>query len=683
MTIGGFLQNTLAASGVYVAPLVGVAGLLLALHVLSDIRSRARGSAELEAVTAEVSAVSRATLRSSHGLALLLIAAIASGAFLLSTTILVGALVAGACTAVFLSRFAASAARLAAARGAQAALNDGDGGAFPAFFGGASIGPLSALGISALLAGCFFCMFGANAAAEAAPLFFAGVVIVMSLVCLAGAAFRAAARELPQFSGELNNAENPLRRIRAGVGVVRGAAGNGLIFFSSLIGSLTSVLISGAKLREAEVALLTSFVGDPLTFERYTWSLMGVPLVLIAIGIFALLVGINVVQRVAASRATPVPAGRAVRRGAVVTTCVFLLFSGIFVMLSNVRFCVFAAILPGALLPLVIDLVGDIAVLRRGAYRVALCGHRGAASTISSGLFAGCEGAFLGTLVAAAALAASHAACGAFGVALGALAAGVTGASYLAVDLWAAIAATSVVLASSANLDPSAEVALQRHAEESAAASRRSAFVSSVLGAVTTIVIFSNFENAAGPLHLPLLLGGGVIPILGVVLFGWTCERCRHEVLPKVENLLGRDTRLTVENAPFARSGARASATSATVGVILVVALTTGVFHGFSSVSFASIAAGAAVVGLPLALILVNSGGAWGNARKLIESGALGDRENNPEHSEAGPEERWQLDTFSLDEGAADALMEGAGPAVMIVVKLLAAVALFFASAMA
>jgi K(+)-stimulated pyrophosphate-energized sodium pump len=77
--------------------------------------------------------------------------------------------------------------------------------------------------------------------------------------------------------------------------------------------------------------------------------------------------------------------------------------------------------------------------------------------------------------------------------------------------------------------------------------------------------------------------------------------------------------------------------------------------------------AGSIVTGVPLALYLANSGGAWDNAKKYIEEGHHGGKGSDPHKAAV------------IGDTVGDPFKDTAGPALNILIKLMTVVALVFA----
>jgi len=79
--------------------------------------------------------------------------------------------------------------------------------------------------------------------------------------------------------------------------------------------------------------------------------------------------------------------------------------------------------------------------------------------------------------------------------------------------------------------------------------------------------------------------------------------------------------------------------------------------------------AGALVTGFLLAIFMANAGGAWDNAKKLIESGAFGGK-GSEQHKAA-----------VIGDTVGDPFKDTSGPAMNIVIKVMTIVSLIFSAA--
>merc|ERR1719253_2227990 len=94
----------------------------------------------------------------------------------------------------------------------------------------------------------------------------------------------------------------------------------------------------------------------------------------------------------------------------------------------------------------------------------------------------------------------------------------------------------------------------------------------------------------------------------------------------------------------------------------------------FGKNAVAGLLSGALVSGVQLAISMSNSGGAWDNAKKYIESGALGPGKGK----KSAPHKN-----AVIGDTVGDPLKDTSGPALNIVMKLTAITSLVFGSAVA
>ena len=99
--------------------------------------------------------------------------------------------------------------------------------------------------------------------------------------------------------------------------------------------------------------------------------------------------------------------------------------------------------------------------------------------------------------------------------------------------------------------------------------------------------------------------------------------------------------------------------------LVIAIPLLTGVILGPTSV--AGVLLGSLIVGLPMAIFMANSGGAWDNAKKHIEAGNFGGK-NSPAHEAA-----------VIGDTVGDPFKDTLGPALDILMKLVGMMAVLFA----
>ena len=100
--------------------------------------------------------------------------------------------------------------------------------------------------------------------------------------------------------------------------------------------------------------------------------------------------------------------------------------------------------------------------------------------------------------------------------------------------------------------------------------------------------------------------------------------------------------------------------------VAVVTPIAVGLLLGYQGV--VGMLAGATATGFLMAIYMSNAGGAWDNAKKYIESGAIGGK-GSEEHKAA-----------VVGDTVGDPFKDTSGPAINILIKLLSMVSIVFAA---
>ena len=174
----------------------------------------------------------------------------------------------------------------------------------------------------------------------------------------------------------------------------------------------------------------------------------------------------------------------------------------------------------------------------------------------------------------------------------------------------------------------------------------------------------------------PVLIGlfiGGVLPFLFAALTMDAVGRCAQKIVVEVRRQF-REIKglMTGESDPdyascvdiCTRSAQREMIAPAIVAVAAPIIV--GLILGVNGV--AGMLAGATVSGFILAVMMANSGGAWDNAKKYIESGEYGGK-GSDNHKAA-----------VVGDTVGDPFKDTSGPSINILIKLLSMVSIVFAS---
>ena len=310
---------------------------------------------------------------------------------------------------------------------------------------------------------------------------------------------------------------------------------------------------------------------------------------------------------------------------------------------------------------------------------------------VLSGIAEGMRSAAFSVVVVAAGIAGAYAAGdwaigdggGIYGVAIAAIGVLSTLGITVAVDAYGPIADNAGGIAEMAHLPPEVREAtdeLDALGNTTAALGKGFAIGSA---AVTALALFAAFTQAVGLESIDItnvgttvgLFLGAMFPFLFASLtinaVGRAAFRMIEEVrrqFREIPGLLKGDPDAKPEYAKAVDIATGSALREMIVPGALAVALPLVV--GFIDVeALGGLLAGALITGFLLAIFMANAGGAWDNAKKLIESGAFGGK-GSDQHKAA-----------VIGDTIGDPFKDTSGPAMNIVIKVMTIVSLIFAAA--
>ena len=436
-------------------------------------------------------------------------------------------------------------------------------------------------------------------------------------------------------------------------------AGMGADLFESYVGSIISAITLGVLL--------------------YPGQTSGVvfPMLLAAVGVIASIIGTMFVRTGENSNPQNALRNGTYASAAIVIAVAFFASRHIFGNL-NAFFAVTAGLVVGMIIGYLTEVYtsGDY----RSVKRIAEQSLTGAATTIISGLGVGMMSTVYPTLFICASVLIAYRFAGLYGIALAAVGMLSTTGMTVAVDAYGPIADNAGGIAEMAKMPKSVRVItdkLDSVGNTTAAIGKGFAIGSAAL---TALALFASYSQAVqlnkidilDPKVMVGLFIGGMLPFLFGALTMDAVGKAAYQMIDEVRRQFKTIPGIMegTGRPDYARcvdiSTAAALRQMILPGLLaVVVPIATGLFLGKEALG--GLIAGAVVTGVLLAIMMANSGGAWDNAKKFIESGENGGK-GSDSHKAA-----------IVGDTVGDPFKDTAGPSMNILIKLMTIVALVFA----